>query len=85
MEAHVRRGDLLAGVNKVLFASAIAHEELLEISGLFWDAVLPLNAEDFLNSIDLIFYAEEQSLIVAFMSKDKAQEMVNLWNERANF
>jgi hypothetical protein len=61
MEAHVRRGDLLAGVNKVLFASAIAHEELLEISGLFWDAVLPLNAEDFLNSIDSVLLHRRSS------------------------
>lgn len=80
--AYVRRGDLLRNIPEAPRASVVAHEELLDTSELFWDAILPKEAKAMLESKAVVFEEVPGGyLSVGVLTHEKAKEIVDYWNE----
>lgn len=80
--AYIRRGSLIASIpNEELTVVNVArHDDLLENTTLFWDAILPPEAEEWLNGLELVFTSEPGYLCVAMLTKESVKSVIAKWN-----
>lgn len=83
LAAYVRRGNLLGFMpaNEVPEASQRAHDQLMDECPLFWDAILPLEAKEWLVAAEADFKEVPDSHIcLPVITHEVATGIVEAWN-----
>lgn len=79
--AYIRRGSLIASIpnEELTVANVARHDDLLNGCSLFWDAMLPPEAEEWLNELELLFKSEPGYLCVSMLTKESVESIIAKW------